>query len=70
MGGDAGLYYDPEKRPEIEDTILRFFADTALRGRLTAAALPRAAGFSWDRAAELGEACFRRCYSEAAGIPR
>ncbi len=68
--GDAGLYYNPEERSEIEDTILRFFADAALRDQVTAAALPRAAGFSWDRAAELGEECFRRCYRDASGSAR
>ncbi len=65
--GDAGIYYDPEDISAIEDTILRFFSDTALRDQITAAALTRAAGFSWDKAAELGEVCFRRCYNDASG---
>ena len=68
--GDAGIYYDPEDIPAIGDAILQFFTDTALRDRITAAALPRAAEFTWDKAAELGEVCFRRCYEDSSGSAR
>ena len=68
--GDAGIYYDPEDIPAIGDAILQFFTDTALRDQITAAALPRAAEFTWDKAAELGEVCFRRCYEDSSGSAR
>ena len=59
--GDAGLFYDPLDLDAMTRTVLRFFDDDALRARVTAAALPRAAEFTWDKAAELGEASFRKC---------
>ncbi|MGV6850106.1 MAG: glycosyltransferase family 4 protein [Marinibacterium sp.] len=58
--GDAGLFYDPEDLGAMTQTVLKFFTDADLRERVTAAALPRAAAFTWDRAAELGEASFRK----------
>ena len=63
--GEAGLYYDPLDVPAIAGTILNFFGDPELRARVTEAALPRTARFSWDRAAELGEECFRRTHRDA-----
>lgn len=64
--GEAGLYFDPEDVPAMADCVLRFLGDASLRARLAAATLPRAATFSWDRAAELGEASFRRCLGRDA----
>jgi alpha-1,3-rhamnosyl/mannosyltransferase len=60
--GDAGLYFDPEDRPDIERTIVRFFSEPGLRERLARGAVPRARTFTWQRAAELAEQCFLRCY--------
>lgn len=59
--GDAGLYFDPEDVTAIEECVLRFLKDPELQRQLTTAALPRAAQFSWDRAAELAEESFLRC---------
>ncbi len=64
--GDAGLFYNPESAGEIASCVLRFLADGELRARLKRAALERIKGFDWDRAAELAEHCFTRCYEDAA----
>lgn len=54
------FFFDPRDTASIADTILAFLQDDALAGRLRAAALPRSRDFSWETAAELSEACFRR----------
>lgn len=59
--GDGGLYYDPEQPDAIAECLVRFLSDAALRQRLRSAALARTAAFTWERAAELAEACFLRC---------
>ena len=61
--GEAGLFYDPEKIEEIEATVIRFFSDKALRVRLGDIAVKRAATFTWEKAAELGEQSFEKCYA-------
>ncbi len=63
--GEAGLFYDPEKVEEIETATIRFFSDKALRERLSATAVKRAATFTWEKAAELGEQSFEKCYASA-----
>ena len=63
--GEAGLFYDPEDLSEIEASLMQFFTDDAQRARLTAAAPKRAATFSWDKAAELAEASFEKCYAQS-----
>lgn len=60
--GDAGLYFDPTDTGAMADTILSFFADAPRRAALRARGLERVRQFTWDRAAELGEESFRRCY--------
>lgn len=65
--GDAGLFFDPHKTSDISETINRFFDDPKLQKELRDRALPRAATFTWERAAELGEASFVRCYDDAYG---
>ncbi len=64
--GDAGLFFEPENPDDIARTVLTFLENTRLRARLREAALARAASFSWERAAELAEASFRK----AAGQKR
>ena len=62
--GDAGLFFDPESPAAIAECVLRFLGDLQLRGRLAEVALTRAKTFTWKRAAELAEVCFRRCYED------
>lgn len=62
--GDAGLFYDPESRQQIVDCFDTFLGPATDRAALSAAALRRADLFSWDRAAELAEVCFRNCLAE------
>ncbi|MCP5432835.1 MAG: glycosyltransferase family 4 protein [Alphaproteobacteria bacterium] len=64
--GEAGLLFDPEDVAAIARTLLAFLADPAMAARLAAAARERARRFTWERAAELAEGCFRRC---AGGTP-
>lgn len=63
--GEAGLYFEPRDPLSIADCLRRFLGDAALRNRLSDAALVRASTFTWERAAELAEACFRRCHEDA-----
>jgi glycosyltransferase involved in cell wall biosynthesis len=63
--GDAGLFFEPEDPSAIADCILRFLGDPELRPRLREIALRRAQTFTWARAAELAEGCFRRCHADA-----
>lgn len=65
--GDGGLFYDPERTDAIVECLDRFLSDAALRERLRAAALARTRAFSWERAAELAEDCFRRCRRPSNG---
>jgi glycosyltransferase involved in cell wall biosynthesis len=62
--GDAGLFFDPLDTSAIAECITRFVGDPGLRVRLGETALKRARTFTWERAAELAEQCFRRCYEE------
>ena len=63
--GDAGLFFDPEDQSAMEQCLLRFLGDHQLQRRLAAIALQRAKTFTWERAAELAEICFRRCYEDS-----
>lgn len=65
--GEAGLFFDPESPPAIADCVLRFLGDNKLRRRLAELAPTRAQSFTWERAAELAEFSFRRCYEDAKG---
>ncbi len=51
--GDAGLLCSPTDPEAYADAIRQVVEDSGLRARLVAAGLERAAGFSWDRTAEL-----------------
>jgi alpha-1,3-rhamnosyl/mannosyltransferase len=68
--GDAGLFFDPESTSAIEQCLLQFLENAELRQRLAAMALQRARTFTWDRAAELAELCFRRCYEGSKKLRR
>lgn len=50
--GDAALLVDPDDPHAIADAVVRAVTDVALRARLRAAGLGRAALYSWDRAAD------------------
>jgi alpha-1,3-rhamnosyl/mannosyltransferase len=63
--GDAGLLFEPEPPSAIAECVLRFLRDPELGPRLRDIALARARTFTWERAAELAEASFRRCYEDA-----
>jgi glycosyltransferase involved in cell wall biosynthesis len=62
---DAGLFFDPLDPEAIADCILEFLSQPKLQARLRENALKRAPTFRWERAAELAEVCFRRCYADA-----
>lgn len=51
VAGDAALLFDPSDPAAIRDAIERLLGDEALRARLRAAGLARAAQFSWERTA-------------------
>lgn len=61
--GDAALYFDPHEPGQLAARLLDFFDDepegAALRARLRAAGMERAAAFSWRRAARLNLAAIR-----------
>jgi len=65
--GDAGLLFRPEDPAEIADCVLRFLSDPQQQQVLAEAALRRAKTFTWSRAAELAEDCFRKCYQDSLG---
>lgn len=58
--GDAGLLFDPEDVSAIHAALVRLLDDAALRERLAAAGVARAAHFTWTRSAELTLASYRR----------
>jgi alpha-1,3-rhamnosyl/mannosyltransferase len=62
--GDAGLFFEPESPADIAACVLRFLADPELGRRLGASGRARARAFTWERAAELAESCFRRCHAD------
>jgi len=58
--GDAGLFFNPEDTDDIASTIRKFLGDTLLQRSLVARAQEQIKQFTWTRAAELAEDCFRR----------
>ncbi len=62
--GDAGLFFDPKNPADMAQCINGFLSDNELRRRLGKSALQRAKTFTWNRAAELAEDCFRQCYED------
>ena len=64
VAGGAALSFDPEDEASIAGAIETLLGDEALRVRLRAAGRERAAGFTWERAAELTVASYRRAVAE------
>jgi glycosyltransferase involved in cell wall biosynthesis len=58
--GDAGLIFDPESTEQIADAAQRIWTDEALRRDLSEAGRKRSELFSWDDAARLFRAHYRR----------
>jgi glycosyltransferase involved in cell wall biosynthesis len=61
--GDASLRFDPTDEVAIANAIRDVVGDAALRSRLEAAGLARAAGFRWDDVAARHVAVYRRARS-------
>jgi glycosyltransferase involved in cell wall biosynthesis len=57
--GDAGLLVDEQEPDALGDALVTLLGDDSLRSRLRAVAKPRAARFSWDRAADDTLAVYR-----------
>ena len=64
VAGDAALTFDPEDEYSIAAAIQSLLRDEELRERLRAAGLERAGRFTWERAAELTAATYRRALAE------
>ncbi len=64
--GDAGIMLDPDDVREWANGIELLLDDGARRQELAQRGLERAEGFSWDRAAELTRAVYRRVIRRAA----
>jgi len=64
--GEAGLFFEPDDPSAIAACVLSLVRDPGRRAQLAAAALRRARDFSWERAAELAEAAFRRSIADGA----
>jgi glycosyltransferase involved in cell wall biosynthesis len=65
VAGDAALLFDPEDVDAIRSATERLLTDAALADRLRAAGRERAAGFTWERTAELTVASYRRALESA-----
>jgi len=63
---NGGLFFEPESAESIAGCVSQFLGDTELRRTLSVNALRRARDFSWERAAELAEDCFRKCHQQAS----
>jgi glycosyltransferase involved in cell wall biosynthesis len=59
--GDAALLVDPRDAEAFAAAVERAATDDAEAARLTAAGLDRAAGFTWERSAELTDAALISC---------
>jgi len=63
--GDAGMFFDPKQPDDIAACLNEFVATPERHRQLREIALARARTFTWERAAELAEVCFRRCYEDS-----
>lgn len=64
--GDAGVYFDPFDTRAIADAIVTMVEDDELRARLSASAVTRACGFTWEHAAQLTLAHLERLHRSSA----
>ena len=53
IGGEAGLYFDPNRHEDIADKMMLIYKDEVLRRRLIQKGFDVAAQFSWQRTADL-----------------
>lgn len=60
LAGDAALTVEAADIDPLAEALVKLATDTALRNRLSAAAVRRAAGYSWERTAELTLAAYER----------
>lgn len=60
VAGDAALLFDPEDPAAIRASLERLLGDETERARLATAGRARAAGFTWERTAELTAAAYER----------
>jgi glycosyltransferase involved in cell wall biosynthesis len=60
VAGDAALTFDPEDVDAIAAAVERIAGDEPLRAQLRAAGLRRAAGFTWEAAADRHRAAYAR----------
>ena len=60
VAGDAAVLVDPDDAAAVAQALGRLLGDPAERERLAAAGRARAAGFSWERTAELTAASYGR----------
>jgi alpha-1,3-rhamnosyl/mannosyltransferase len=60
----AGLFFDPEDPASIQASLIEFLRGHDSHRDLRSRALTRARSFTWERAAELAEESFRRCYAD------
>ena len=58
--GDCGLFFDPTDPSAIAKQTIRFLGDESISADLRTRSPRHAASFTWDRAAELAEASFRK----------
>ncbi len=65
VAGDAAVTFDPGDSDQIADAIELLLGDRDLSARLRLAGPLRAAGFSWDRAAEATADVYRRVANRA-----
>jgi alpha-1,3-rhamnosyl/mannosyltransferase len=64
VGGNAVLLFDPADPAQIARALERLLTDDAEVARLVAAGRERAAGFTWERAAELTLKSYERALAE------
>ena len=57
--GDAGIMVEPTDTEALADAMLRVYRDTAMRERMRARSLERAALFSWERCLDRTVAAYR-----------